>query len=349
MAKIHQHNLMLFKYHLDSFYLFKYNIRLYYFRCKAVYRPFDRPSGLSRSQALFTTCLIWMIALMLTIPWAVVFNVTDTLNSLPYCSETWENEYNGKLYFLIANFLLCYCSPLLLISISNLAIWCHVTHRKVPQDSASAGPIKKMHKKARHGVLKMLGVVTLAFLISWLPLYIIVMRMKFGENISDYEFNLLDFLMPFAQWLGSTNSCINPVLYAFLNKKFREMFKSLCPSWCPCARRNNLVLMARYQGARTCTVTNGTFEGTTNGTPSHTSVYTARSSSNSCSRRPQHNSCGGRSVVVGNFKEMGRASTRVMAVQTATTSVVVSVGATSGTRSIRNTSMRTEKGTVTDL
>jgi len=145
-----------------------------------------------------------------------------------------------------------------------------------------------MHKKARHGVLKMLGVVTLAFLISWLPLYVIVMRMKFGESISDYEFNLLNFSMPFAQWLGSTNSCINPVLYAFLNNKFREMFKSLLPSWCPCARRNHLVLMARYHSARS-TATNGTNEGNT-GTTGYTSVYTAGSSSGRNSRSRSHRS-----------------------------------------------------------
>lgn len=79
-----------------------------------------------------------------------------------------------------------------------------------------------MHKKARHAVVKMLGIGTLTFLLSWLPLYclyIMVSRFEFAEKMRNWEYNLLDLLYPLAQWLGSSNSCVNPVLYAFLNKQ----------------------------------------------------------------------------------------------------------------------------------
>ncbi len=254
----------------------------------AVYRPFKRPSGLSRSQALVTTCLIWAIALMLTLPWAVIFNVIPNTDGFELCVETWENEYHGKLYFLLANFLMFYCTPMIIISISNLAIWCHVTHRKVPHDTASVGPIKRMHKKARYGVLKMLGIVTLTFLISWMPLYVIVMRMKFGENISDSELNLLDSLMPFAQWLGSWNSSINPVLYAFLNSKFREMFRSLLPKWCPLVhhRQGNMRIITRRAGEGTEAVSNSTLGVTaSNGHACITTVSSAQSSTRCVNNR----------------------------------------------------------------
>lgn len=247
----------------------------------------ERPRGLSKSQALTTICLIWIVALLMTIPWAVIFDVsTSSKDGLPYCIETWANEFHGKIYFLVANLIMCYCLPLVLISISNVIIWCHVSHRKVPgtQDSsASAAPIKKMHKKARHGVRKMLGIVTLTFLISWLPLYILVTRMKFAsEPLSDEESYLLDILMPLAQWLGSWNSSVNPVLYAFLNSKFREMFRSLFPAWCPFIHRGRSPLTRGGVGGQGGTITyhGGTFRGTTR-TQSYSTVYTARGSSTS--------------------------------------------------------------------
>lgn len=189
---------------------------------------------MTRNQAIFTIGLIWILALTLLIPWAVVFEVTSSEEyGIALCIEMWENDFHAKVYFVLANFICCYCLPLVLICITNLVIWRHVSNRKVPHNSASSKSIQNMHRKAKHGVIKMLAIVTLLFCLSWLPLYIIVMRNRLADELSDWESNLLDSLMPFAQWLGSWNSSINPIIYAFLNKKFRQMFESLLPTWMP--------------------------------------------------------------------------------------------------------------------
>lgn len=39
-------------------------------------------------------------------------------------------------------------------------------------------------------------------------------------------------ILPVAQWLGAANSCINPILYAFMNRKFRAGFRHLFRSCC---------------------------------------------------------------------------------------------------------------------
>lgn len=39
-------------------------------------------------------------------------------------------------------------------------------------------------------------------------------------------------ILPIAQWLGAANSCINPILYAFMNRKFRAGFRHLFRSCC---------------------------------------------------------------------------------------------------------------------
>ncbi|CAG2058149.1 unnamed protein product, partial [Timema podura] len=41
---------------------------------------------------------------------------------------------------------------------------------------------------------------------------------------------------PIAQWLGSSNSCINPILYAFFNKKYRRGFVAIFKSRRCCGR-----------------------------------------------------------------------------------------------------------------
>ena len=81
-----------------------------------------------------------------------------------------------------------------------------------------------MHQRVKVSVLKMLIFVVTSFTISWLPLYAIFLRLKLGPNVEDgsVEESVLDLALPIAQWLGSSNSCVNPILYAFFNFKFRQ-------------------------------------------------------------------------------------------------------------------------------
>lgn len=57
-----------------------------------------------------------------------------------------------------------------------------------------------------------------------------------GGELSQEESEILYKVTPFAQWLGSSNSCINPILYAFFNKKYRRGFAAIIQSRSCCAR-----------------------------------------------------------------------------------------------------------------
>lgn len=54
--------------------------------------------------------------------------------------------------------------------------------------------------------------------------------------MSDREEELIGTVTPIAQWLGSSNSCINPILYAFFNKKYRRGFAAIIRSKKCCGR-----------------------------------------------------------------------------------------------------------------
>lgn len=247
-------------------------------RCRAIYSPLVR--YLSKIQTLATICLIWTISVILAVPWAVIFNMVDSdENGMAYCVETWENKFHRKVYFLVVNLLCCFLLPLILILIANSVIWNRVLNRQVPEDTASVGPIKRMHKESRYGVLKKLGIGTLIFLLSWLPYYILVTSRTFGENISETESYVMDILIPFAQWLGSWNSSINPILYAFLNKKFRDTLRSILPQWIPFVPRTALVKTKTLNYG--VTLLNGTYLF---GTSIYSTIYTTEDSqtSNNC-------------------------------------------------------------------
>ncbi|XP_016954375.1 neuropeptide SIFamide receptor [Drosophila biarmipes] len=189
---------------------------------------------------------IWVIALVTTIPWLLFFDLvpaeevfSDALVSAYsqpqfLCQEVWPPGTDGNLYFLLANLVACYLLPMSLITLCYVLIWIKVSTRSIPGESKDA-QMDRMQQKSKVKVIKMLVAVVILFVLSWLPLYVIFARIKFGSDISQEEFEILKKVMPVAQWLGSSNSCINPILYS-VNKKYRRGFAAIIKSRSCCGR-----------------------------------------------------------------------------------------------------------------
>ncbi|XP_064550116.1 neuropeptide SIFamide receptor [Drosophila montana] len=190
---------------------------------------------------------IWVIALVTTIPWLLFFDLvpaeevfSDALVSTYaqpqyLCQEVWPPGTDGNLYFLLANLVACYLLPMSLITLCYVLIWIKVSTRSIPGELSKDAQMDRMQQKSKVKVIKMLVAVVILFVLSWLPLYVIFARIKFGSDISQEEFEILKKVMPLAQWLGSSNSCINPILYS-VNKKYRRGFAAIIKSRSCCGR-----------------------------------------------------------------------------------------------------------------
>lgn len=190
---------------------------------------------------------IWVIALVTTIPWLLFFDLVpaeevfsnalvSTYTQPQYlCQEVWPPGTDGNLYFLLANLVACYLLPMSLITLCYVLIWIKVSTRSIPGEMSKDAQMDRMQQKSKVKVIKMLVAVVILFVLSWLPLYVIFARIKFGSDISQEEFEILKKVMPVAQWLGSSNSCINPILYS-VNKKYRRGFAAIIQSRSCCGR-----------------------------------------------------------------------------------------------------------------
>nr|CAD7447444.1 unnamed protein product [Timema bartmani] len=110
-----------------------------------------------------------------------------------------------------------------------------VWRRDIPTDTKDA-QMERMQQKSKVKVVKMLVAVVILFVLSWLPLYTIFARIKLGGKTARWEEDVIQVVTPIAQWLGSSNSCINPILYAFFNKKYRRGFVAIFKSRRCCGR-----------------------------------------------------------------------------------------------------------------
>lgn len=116
------------------------------------------------------------------------------------CAEDWPSERMGRLYFIGANLILLYLFPAIIIILCYLGIWLKIKRRNIPGDWPKGLKIEVIMQKSKLKVFKMMMVVVVLFLLSWLPLYLIWTRIKLADERSPWEDWLITNLMPLAQW-----------------------------------------------------------------------------------------------------------------------------------------------------
>lgn len=101
------------------------------------------------------------------------------------------------------------------------------------------------HMSPRGQVIKMLFVVVILFAIFWLPLQTLSMILfLYPELRQDFEYQSTAYYMFvctyfFSHWLSMSHSCLNPLVYCFMNDKFRSDLHDLLCNRAVAANNNN--------------------------------------------------------------------------------------------------------------
>ncbi|XP_056134872.1 galanin receptor type 1b [Lampris incognitus] len=180
-------------------------------RYVAVVHSKKSPCIRNRRNALIGVGVIWTLSLIFAVPVAqhqIVTNHPEAPNST-FCWEKWfgPSKHTYKVTILVIGYLL----PLALIICCYAKVLFHL-HKKM----------KNMSKKSEHSKRKTAQTVLLvvtAFLICWMPYHIIAMWVEFGTfplNDASFAFRIVSHCLSYG------NSCINPILYAFLSENFRK-------------------------------------------------------------------------------------------------------------------------------
>lgn len=103
--------------------------RVFDLRFLAIWWPLKMQISKKRAKGMIVG--IWFIALSITMPWALYFQLEPIYpeekdNDESYCIEKWPNPISGNLYYLFANLLACYLIPMIMISVCYTLIWIKV-------------------------------------------------------------------------------------------------------------------------------------------------------------------------------------------------------------------------------
>ncbi|XP_004703638.1 5-hydroxytryptamine receptor 1A [Echinops telfairi] len=82
---------------------------------------------------------------------------------------------------------------------------------------------RKMALARERKTVKTLGIIMGTFILCWLPFFIVALVLPFCEN----SCHMPTLLGAIINWLGYSNSLLNPVIYAYFNKDFQNAFKKI--------------------------------------------------------------------------------------------------------------------------
>ncbi|XP_028312727.1 neuropeptide FF receptor 2a [Gouania willdenowi] len=212
------------------------------FRC--IVYPFKQK--LTISTAAIIIIIIWVLAISIMCPSGVMLQVTKEHNirvllgydnktsSFYWCRENWPNKNMRKIYTTVL-FANIYLAPLSLIVIMYARIGITLYKSTVPTGGKPGQDNRHTVSKKKQRVIKMLLIVALLFILSWLPLWTLMMLSDYA-SLNEQQYKIINiYIYPFAHWLAFFNSSINPIIYGFFNENFRRGFQavfkfSLCTS-----------------------------------------------------------------------------------------------------------------------
>ncbi|XP_013922884.1 PREDICTED: neuropeptide Y receptor type 4-like [Thamnophis sirtalis] len=191
------------------------------------------------NHAYMAVGLTWVVACGISLPFlsfTVLTNEPFQNLSLPFdslanhlvCVERWPSDQHRLTYttFLL---LFQYCLPLLLILACYFRIFLRLQHRKDMVERAKDGSRATSHRK----VNIMLACIVVAFAACWFPLMFFNALYDWDhQKISVCYYNLIFSL---CHLTAMASTCINPVIYGFLNSNFQKEVKALLYR-CSCSR-----------------------------------------------------------------------------------------------------------------
>lgn len=190
------------------------------------------------SQSYLAVVITWIVGCLMSVPFLSYSVLTLPFQNLsvpfpigdhPVCMERWPSVQERRAY-TTSLLIFQYVLPLALITICYLHIYLRLRRRKDTVARGRSAAQKKNNGSARINAI--LVSVVVVFALSWLPLN--VFNTVFDWNHEAIPSCSHDIIFSFCHLAAMASTCVNPVIYGFLNSNFQKQLKSTlsrCRCW----------------------------------------------------------------------------------------------------------------------
>jgi len=177
--------------------------------------------------ALAVCIVIWLTAIVMGVPCSIVYTVHvyeyPGYDPFSVCADDWEAFPGHRPTYYLVLFVVAYLLPVLLISAFSA-----LTINRLWSMESTDGPSQRRSVKAKRRVTRLIGVVVTAFALSWLPSHVVWLWTNYFSSSWSHSYPFFYGRIA-AHVLSYANSCMNPIIYAFMSSKFRRGFqRALC-------------------------------------------------------------------------------------------------------------------------
>ncbi|XP_062539678.1 RYamide receptor-like [Armigeres subalbatus] len=167
--------------------------------------------------------LVWAGALATAAPipvFSTLIQPTEFYDQcdLSICTEVWPDDHSDHSYS-ITLMTLQFVAPLIVLIVTYVQIAYKVWAKTPPGESVKQRDQRILHSKRK--MIKMMITVVAVFTVCWLPFNIFMLVPL------DPDWRPLPYLWFAFHWLAMSHSCYNPIIYCYMNVKFRQGFRRL--------------------------------------------------------------------------------------------------------------------------
>uniref|UniRef100_A0A8D8QMD3 Tachykinin-like peptides receptor 86C n=1 Tax=Cacopsylla melanoneura TaxID=428564 RepID=A0A8D8QMD3_9HEMI len=202
-------------------------------RYLAIMKPLQHRS--SRTKARISLIIIWLASGLLALP-CVLHSTTKIKNYsggkmkivcyIKWPDGTYPNsvsEYVYNLVFLLVTYLVPMFSMLLCYWVMGKELW---GSQYIGERSQ-----RQLHAiKSKRKVVKMFMIIITIFAICWLPYHGFFILVYHNNAISKTSYVQHMYLAFY--WLAMANAMVNPVIYYWMNTKFKQYFQQIICGLC---------------------------------------------------------------------------------------------------------------------
>ncbi|KAG6940959.1 5-hydroxytryptamine receptor 1A [Chelydra serpentina] len=189
----------------------------------AITDPIDYVNKRTPRRAAVLISLTWLIGFLISIPPMLGWRTPEDRSDPDACTISKDHGYT--IYSTFGAFYI----PLLLMLVLYGRIFkaarfrIRKTVKKAKKNERSTEAKRKMALARERKTVKTLGIIMGTFILCWLPFFIVALVLPFCDS----ECYMPDWLGAVINWLGYSNSLLNPVIYAYFNKDFQSAFKKI--------------------------------------------------------------------------------------------------------------------------
>ncbi|XP_053350524.1 C-C chemokine receptor type 5-like [Clarias gariepinus] len=183
--------------------------------------------------------LIWALSLGASLPTIISSKVKNYSINVSICTKEYPEGTMWKLFSYIELNILGLIIPF------SVMVFCY--SRIIPV-------LMVIKSQKKHRVVKLMLVLVIVFFLFWMP-YNIVIFLKFLQHFGfmntcqwDKDLNMA---MQWVETIAFSHCCLNPIIYAFVGQRFRNLFLKILKEWFPVCFGHCTTIVTKFPDKRT--------------------------------------------------------------------------------------------------